>query len=85
MEQEKKEEKAKTSLHAICYEYRVGRGRHTRWIPEIDYLHAVDVADARLQYLQSEPPQVMREVRIVAVSRVIGYFVDDNKGDSLSV
>lgn len=82
---ESKKEGDKTTLHAIAFEYRVGRGRHTRWIPEIDYLHAVDVADARLQYLQSEPPSVMREVRIVGVSRVLGYFVDDNKGDKLSV
>lgn len=76
----------KKELHAIAYEYKVrDRNGKVRWVPEIDYLHATDTGDARLQYLQSEPPQVMREVRIVGVAKVLGYFVDDNHGDKLSV
>ena len=72
-------------LYAIAYEYKVGEGRYTRWIPEVDYLHAIDDCDARLQYFQSEPPEVMRQVRIVGIAPVIGYHVHDNHGDKLSV
>lgn len=75
----------KQQLYAIAYEYRIGRGRTRKWIPEIDYLHADDGADARLKFFQSEPLEIMREVRMVGVAPVIGYFVDDNKGDKLSV
>jgi hypothetical protein len=72
-------------LYAIAYEYRLGRGRNRKWCADIDYLHATDAGDARLQYLNSEPPQVMREVRIVGIAPVLGYFVNDNHGEKLSV
>ncbi len=68
-------------LYAIAYEYRVARGK---WLPEIDYLHAVDDGDARLQFFLSETPEVMRETRVVGIAPVIGYFVNDNHGDDIS-
>lgn len=75
-------------LYAIAYEYRleyvVNGEKRRKWVPEIDYLHAIDDGDARLQYLQSEPPSVMRETRIVGVAPVIGYFVNDSHGDDVS-
>lgn len=75
-------------LYAIAYERRVGYvkngERRYRWVPEIEYLHATDEGDARLQYFQSELPQVMQETRVVGVAPVIGYFVNDNHGDDIS-
>ncbi len=75
-------------LYAIAYEKRVSYvkngQRRRKWIPGMEYLHAVDEGDARLQYFQSEAPQVMQEVRIVGVAPVIGYHVNDNHGDDIS-
>ena len=69
-------------LYAIAYEYRVRRGK---WVPEIDYLHATDDGDARLQFFQSESPAIMRETRIVGIAPVIGHYVHDNHGEAVSV
>ncbi len=71
----------KRLLYAIAYEYRVKRGV---WKPDIDYLHAVDDKDAHFAFFQSESPQVMRQVKVVGVAPVIGYFVDDKHGEQLS-
>ncbi len=77
------------TLYAIAYERRVAYTarngqRRRKWVPEIEYLHAIDEGDARLQYFQSEVPQVMHETRIVGVAPVIGYHVNDNHGDDVS-
>lgn len=75
-------------LYAIALEKRVSYvkngQRRRRWVPEVEYLHAVDDADARLQYFQSESPHVMQEIRIVGVAPVIGYHVNDNHGDDIT-
>lgn len=72
----------KRLLYCIAYEYRVKRGV---WRPELDYLHANDANDARWWFFQSESPQVFRQVRVVSVAPVVGYFVNDNHGEDLSV
>ena len=78
-----------TILYAIAYERRIiyfkNGQRRRKWVPGIEYLHAKDEGDARLQYFQSELPGVMQETRIVGVAPVIGYHVEDNHGDKLSV
>lgn len=75
-------------LYAIAYERRVtyyaGGRRRRKWVPDIEYLHAIDDGDARLQYFQSEHVGVMRETRIVGVAPVIGYHVNDKHGDDIS-
>lgn len=75
-------------LYAIALERRVvyfkyGE-RRRKWVPEVEYLHAVDEGDARMQYFNSELPTVMQEVRIVGVAPVIGYHVNDNHGDDIT-
>jgi hypothetical protein len=76
------------TLYAIAYERRViyvkNGERRRRWVAEVEYLHAENEGDARLQYFQSEAPHVMQEVRIVGVAPVIGYHVNDNHGDVIS-
>lgn len=74
--------KPKKPLYAIAYEYRVRPGV---WRPEIEYMHAEDNSDARLQFFRSEPNSNHRHMRIVGIAPVLGYFVNDNKGDALSV
>lgn len=74
--------KEKRLLYAVAYEYKV---KKKKWIPDIDYLHANDANDARWWFFQSEPPETFRQVRVVGIAPVIGYFVDDNKGEQLSV
>lgn len=52
------------------------------------YVHADDQGDALKQYLFSEcntPLEKLRQREIVGVARVIGYFVNDNHGEDLSV
>lgn len=75
----------KDPLFAIAMNVSIRGGP---WKPRIEYLHAKDAGDARVQYLQSECMAMKAgtfRVDIVGVSHVIGYFVNDNKGDILSV
>ena len=69
-------------LYAIAYEYRVRVGV---WKPDIIYLHAKDDGDARIQFFQSESQVKWRHMRIVGIAPVIGFHVNDSKGDNLSV
>jgi len=71
-------------LYAISYIYMVSPGV---WKGDFLYVHASDAGDARLQYFQSNDPEVLqrRHVRIEGVAPVIGYFVNDAHGDDLSV
>lgn len=72
----------KRLLYCICYEYRVSRGV---WDCDKWYFHGDDIEDVRLQFLRSNAPELMREIRIVGIAPVVGYFVDDKKGEQLSV
>ena len=71
----------KKPLYCIAYEEREG----TTWKGHKLYVHADSVEDARLQYLYSEPPKRLRQRNVVGVARIIGYFVNDSKGENLSV
>jgi len=72
----------KRTLYCICYEYRIRPGV---WDCDKLYLHADDAGDARLQFFRSDSPETMRHIRIVGIAPSIGYFVDDKKGEELSV
>ncbi len=69
-------------LYAIAYEARI---RFGVWKPDFLYLHAASDGDARWQFLNSESPATMRHMRIVGVAPVLGYLVNDNHGEDLSV
>lgn len=79
--------KEKRALYCVAYEYRMLRkgGQWTPWKAEFDYLHANDWKDAQWWFFQSEPPDKFRQIHIGHVAPVIGYHVEDNKGDVLSV
>jgi len=49
----------------------------------IEYVQASDTAHARAQFRVAEPNP--RRSRIVAVGPAIGFFVEDNHGEKLSV
>lgn len=47
------------------------------------YFHAIDLADANHQFRESH--RGVPIIRIVGVAPVIGFFINDSKGDKLSV
>lgn len=59
--------------------------RTGKWIGEREYTHAASIEDARLTFWRSENEKTMRRINVVGVAPVIGYFVNDTKGDELSV
>lgn len=69
-------------LFAIAYEYRIKPGV---WGADFVYLHAADAADARLQFFASEPTSLHKHMRVVGIAPVVGYQVNDNHGDDLTV
>lgn len=76
-------------LYCIAYEYRVNlvsRRDHAtihNWKADFLYLHATSDSDARGQFFSSQSPHL--HMRIVGVAPVLGYFVDDEHGENLSV
>lgn len=69
-------------LYCICYEFKLRPGV---WDCDKLYLHAENDGDARWQFLRAENPDLMREMRIVGIAPVVGYFVNDTRGEALSV
>jgi len=69
-------------LYCIAYEYRIRPGV---WGADMVYMHGDSAEDVRLQYFRANANQLAREMRIVAIAPVIGYFVEDKKGEALSV
>lgn len=67
-------------LWAVAVEY-YKHGRLVR--ANIVYLHGTDAAHARGQYCLANPNR--RTHKVVAVGPVIGYFVQDDHGDRLTV
>ncbi|MDE2020830.1 MAG: hypothetical protein KGJ13_10885, partial [Patescibacteria group bacterium] len=57
----------------------VERFVHGNVRPEIIYVHGRNETEARTNL------GVMKQTRIVAIGRAIGYFVQDTKGEVLSV
>ena len=68
-------------MYAIACEHFDANERLTS--AEIIYVHATDAGHARQQFIKIHSNQ--RKHRMVAVAPVIGYFVDDNHGEKLSV
>lgn len=81
-------ERPKKKLFAVAYERKIGP---RKWVGEMEYLHATDIGEARVAWFRSESnaTRIMqaerRAIRFVGISEVIGYFVEDNHGDVLSV
>jgi hypothetical protein len=73
----------KPILFAVAVErlMRVRGNAGVTWKAEMIYLHATDSANARIRFTATHD----RSYRIVALGPVIGYFVNDNHGDDLSV
>jgi hypothetical protein len=63
-------------LYAIAAEHLTHKG----WVAEIHYVHASNQASARYQFVAAYP-----KARVVGIAPSLGYFVDDKKGDKLSV
>ena len=72
------------ALYAIAYMYRPRPGV---WKGDFLYVHAESADDARLQYFQSNDPDMMSKMHVVitGVAPVIGYHAHDDNGDKLSV
>lgn len=75
----------KTDKILYCIAFSYWSVKKQRWISDMNYTHAKDIEEARLTFFQSETAGVMRRVNMVGIAPVIGYFVDDNKGQELSV
>lgn len=70
--------KEKKPLYCIAFvDKRSGKG-------ELLYVHATDSGEARMQYMMSEQMK-LRHLELVGVSPVIGFHVNDSKGEDLSV
>lgn len=68
----------KLPLFCVAYERYSRRARF--YVPGLEYLHAEDSGHARSQFCVSHPNR--RQVRIVGVAPVIGYFVDSYNGQT---
>lgn len=75
-----KQDKTKP-LFAIALERVIGM----KWVASIEYLHADNVAHARILFTAGNTqPLLNRTMKIVAIGPAIGFFVEDNKGMILS-
>lgn len=68
-------------LYAIAYNYKEKATR--TWIPALLYLHAVDIQDARLQFLHGETEH--ERMNVIGIAPVVGFFANDDNADSISV
>ena len=68
-------------LYCIAYERYDKKGQIVK--ADFEYVHADSIPHARNQFCFSNPNR--RTHRVVGVAPVIGYFVEDKKGDILSV
>ena len=76
----------KKLLYCVAYEWRVRRaGKWSSWKAEFDYVHADSAGEARMIFAKAEPYNPSKQIHIANAAPVVGYFVDDNHGDSLSV
>lgn len=70
------------TIYAVAAEKFVKIDRNFRWVPDgITYVHGNSEAHAKEQYIATAE----RNTRIVAIGRVIGYYVEDTKGNVLSL
>lgn len=68
-------------LYCIAYELYSRKGHLLKG--DLEYVHADSVAHARNQFCYSNPNR--RTHKVVGVAPVIGFYVDDKKGEVLSV
>lgn len=47
--------------------------------------HATDEGDARVRFWRSENERKFRRIQLVGLAPVVGYLVNDNHGDDLTV
>jgi hypothetical protein len=73
---------SKQQLYSVACERYIPNGRHGRWEPSLEYLHAEDAGHARAQFCTANPNR--RICKIIAIGPVIGYTCDDN-GNNISV
>jgi len=69
-------------LHAVAIERITVKSGKVVVNPEIEYLHATDVNEARILYTAGNPDR--KKTRIVGIARVIGYHAEDDNGDVVS-
>jgi hypothetical protein len=74
-----------TTKTFYCIAYTYWSDKRLRWISDMIYTHAENIEEARLTFYRSETSGVMRKINLVGIAPVIGYFVDDTKGEELSV
>lgn len=67
-------------VYAVAYEVYTN---DRRLVPHIDYLKAYNEANAKFLFLSHQPRN--RNLKIVGISRVIGYHAHDDHGDNLSL
>lgn len=79
------------ALYAVAVESRrkvqVGpnRFRATPWEGDIRYLHATDLAEARVMFTAAHSQEILSKcMRIVEVALAVGFFAEDDHGDVLS-
>lgn len=67
-------------LYAIAFEwYSKDTGE---WNPKIEYMHGDNCGDVAFKFSRTVPLHM--KVKVIGVSKVVGYFVKDNQGDILS-
>lgn len=74
------EEWDRRKLYCVAYETRSPNGVI---VANKEYNHAVDQQDAQHQFIEGHRGDPI--VRVVGVALAIGFFVNDTKGDKLSV
>jgi hypothetical protein len=85
---EKAEEQA-TILYGIVY-MEINRARSIKkkqivWEKRTHYLHACDMQHARFEFIMSRPNKSLQGIVINAIGPALGRWVEDNKGDKLSL
>lgn len=68
------------NLYAIAFEWYSKDDRE--WHPKIEYMHGENRGEVAFKFSQTVPLHM--KVKVIGVSKVVGYFVKDNQGDILS-
>lgn len=71
--------KAKGQLHAIAWLYF----KQGKWVSEISYLHAMNVAQARALFIGGREPG--EKYTITAIGPVIGYWAEETKDKKIII
>lgn len=74
-----------TGKTLYCIAYTFWSIKRQQWISQMEYTHAFSIEEARLAFYQSETEKTFRRVNLVGIAPVVGYLVNDNHGDDLSL